>query len=59
MSVQAQLGSSPMPYKRVWYKSLAFKEAMWGYIFTVPIFLVFFVGLIGLPILFTLYLTFF
>jgi multiple sugar transport system permease protein len=48
-----------MPYKKVWYKSLAFKEAMWGYIFTVPIFLVFFVGLIGLPILFTLYLTFF
>lgn len=59
MSTQAQVASSTTTYKRVWYKSLAFKEAIWGYIFTVPIFLVFFVGLIGLPILFTLYLTFF
>jgi len=59
MSVHAQIGSDVTTYKRVWYKSLAFREALWGYIFTVPIFLVFFVGLIGLPILFTLYLTFF
>lgn len=59
MSTQAQIASGATTYTRVWYKSLAFKEAMWGYIFTVPIFLVFFVGLIGLPILFTLYLTFF
>jgi ABC-type sugar transport system permease subunit len=58
MATQVQIGDT-LSYKRRWYKSLAFREAMWGYIFTVPVFLIFFIGLVGLPILFTFYLTFF
>lgn len=59
MNTQAQFVAEPMAYKRPWYKSLAFREALWGYVFTVPIFLVFFIGFLGLPILFTFFLTFF
>jgi multiple sugar transport system permease protein len=45
--------------KRLRFGSLAFQEALWGYIFTVPIFMVFFVLFLGLPIFFTFYITFF
>ncbi len=45
--------------RRSRFKSLAFREALWGYIFTLPIFLVFFVLFLGLPIFFTFYITFF
>lgn len=49
----------PTRPKKPWYRTLAFREALWGYILTIPTFLVFFVGLLGIPILFTFYLTFF
>ncbi|HEY64764.1 MAG TPA: sugar ABC transporter permease [Caldilineae bacterium] len=45
--------------RRSRFRSLAFQEALWGYIFTLPIFLIFFVLFLGLPILFTFYITFF
>ena len=59
MGLKTETATRPVVYKRRWYRSLAFREALWGYLFTLPIFLVFFVGFLGLPILFTFFLTFF
>jgi len=56
---QAEVLPKAVRRKKSRFQSLAFKEALWGYIFTLPVFLVFFVLFLGLPILFTFYLTFF
>jgi len=59
MRTESRATAWPATVKRPWYRTLAFREALWGYIFTMPTFLLFFVGLLGIPILFTFYITFF